>query len=253
MWGWHGSSTPVILPSDMNPLILIIEDDTKIADLVRLYLERDGYRVLVSHDGKEGLELALKAKPQLLILDRMLPSMEGLEILKQLRAHSSLAVIVLSAKSDEIEKVVGLELGADDYVSKPFSPKELMARVKTVLRRMKPNGSAEASTGETMIRSGDLLLDHNKMLVELDEKEEQLSSMEFKLLFFLASHAGRVYTRDQLLSEVYASSQNLVYDRTIDAHVKNIRKKLKEDSKKPRFIASVFGVGYKFLEHENNA
>lgn len=236
----------------MTPLILVIEDDIKIADLVRLYLEREGYRVLVSNDGKEGLELALRIKPQLLILDRMLPSMEGLEILKQLRAHSSLAVIVLSAKSDEIEKVVGLELGADDYVSKPFSPKELMARVKSVLRRVKGGGMGQSDRGDAEIQKGDLRLDQNKMLVELEGEAVPLSSMEFKLLFFLASHAGRVYTRDQLLSEVYESSHNLVYDRTIDAHVKNIRKKLKEDSKNPRFIASVFGVGYKFIEHENN-
>lgn len=237
----------------MNPLILVIEDDVKIAELVRLYLEKEGYRVLVSHDGQEGLELALKAKPKLLILDRMLPNLEGLEVLKQLRSQTSLPVIILSAKSDEVEKVVGLELGADDYVSKPFSPKELVARVKTVLRRTKQNENSTPNTvADEVIEIEGLYLDPSKMRVELDRNEVALSSIEFKLLHFFASHPGRVYTRDQLMSEIYQSSQNLVYDRTIDAHVKNLRKKLKENAKKPRFIASVFGVGYKFLEYETH-
>ncbi len=233
----------------MNPLILIVEDDVKIADLVRLYLEKEGYRVLCSSDGQEGLELALKVKPQLLILDRMLPSLEGLELLKQLRAQASLPVILLSAKSDEFEKVLGLELGADDYISKPFSPNELVARVKTVLRRSKPLSTNEESETQVLEVEG-LRIDPQRMQVTLEGQELPLSSLEFRLLRLLAAHPGRVYTRDQLITELYASSQNLVYDRTIDAHVKNLRKKLKENSKKPRFIASVFGVGYKFLDHE---
>ena len=232
----------------MNSLILVIEDDEKIADLVRLYLEKEGYRVLMATDGQEGLELALKTRPELLILDRMLPSLEGLEILKQLRAQVSLPVIVLSAKSDEFEKVLGLELGADDYVSKPFSPKELVARVKTVLRRSK----AVLTTEERVVELQGLQIDPSKMRVELEGQVLSLSSLEFRLLYFLASHAGRVYTREQLLLELYGS-QALVFDRTVDAHVKNLRKKLRENSKKPRFIASVFGVGYKFLDHETDA
>lgn len=234
----------------MNGPILIIEDDAKIADLVRLYLEKEGYRVLTSDNGREGLELALKVKPSLLILDRMLPELEGLEILKRLRAQASLPVIVLSAKSDEFERVLGLELGADDYVSKPFSPKELVARVKTVLRRTQNQSEPEAEKRPLSIEG--LSVDPLKMRVELDGSEVKLSSLEFRLLWILASHPGRVYTRDQLLSELYGS-QAVVFDRTVDAHVKNLRKKLKDPSKNPRFIASLFGVGYKFIDHETHA
>ncbi len=235
----------------MNPLVLVIEDDQKIADLVRLYLEKENYRVLTCSDGQEGLELALKTKPSLLILDRMLPGLEGLDVLRQLRVKISIPVIILSAKSDEIEKVVGLELGADDYVSKPFSPKELIARVKSVLRRV-PSLSQEKIEA-ALIQVRGLSLSPEKMCVELDGELLALSSLEFKLLYLLASHAGRVYSRDQLLTEIYDSTHHLVYDRTIDAHIKNLRRKLKESPKKPRFIASVFGVGYKFLEHETQS
>lgn len=222
--------------------ILIIEDDTKIADLIELYLLKEEYRVLKSENGKEGLELAVQIKPALIILDRMLPEMEGLEVLRKLRAKFEIPVLILSAKSDEIERILGLEMGADDYLSKPFSPKELTARVKAILRRQScPEGEQSA------IELNGLTLDPEKMTTQFNGKNIDLSVLEFKLLHTLMKHPGRVFSREQLMSELY-NSQALVFDRTIDAHVKNLRKKLKDDPKKPKYIESVFGAGYKFAE-----
>lgn len=227
----------------MNPkTILIIEDDPKIADLIELYLLKEEYRVLKSENGKEGLELALQIKPALIILDRMLPEMEGLEVLRKLRAKFEIPVLILSAKSDEIERILGLEMGADDYLSKPFSPKELVARVKAILRRQScPDGEP------SVIELKGISLDPEKMSTHVNGKNSDLSVLEFKLLHTLMKHPGRVFSREQLMSELY-NSQALVFDRTIDAHVKNLRKKLKDDPKKPKYIESVFGAGYKFSE-----
>jgi len=227
----------------MQKTILIIEDDLKIAELMQLYLEKEEFRTIHSLTGSEGLALALKIHPDLVILDRMLPEMEGLEVLRQLRTKYSTPVLIVSAKSDEIEKVIGLEVGADDYLSKPFSPKELVARVKAILRRSQPAEHA----GQEALRIQDLILDPEKMSVTQEDKSIALSALEFKLLYTLARHPGRVYSREQLMQEVYESA-SLVFDRTVDAHVKNVRKKLKDNPKKPRYIASVFGVGYKALE-----
>jgi DNA-binding response OmpR family regulator len=227
----------------MTRTILIIEDDIKIAELMQLYLEKEGFRTIHSPTGTDGLALALKIHPDLVILDRMLPEMEGLEVLRQLRTKYSTPVLIVSAKSDEIEKVIGLEVGADDYLSKPFSPKELVARVKAILRR----SQATERDGQESLRIQDLILDPEKMSVLQNGTSIALSALEFKILYTLARHPGRVYSREQLMQEVYESA-SLVFDRTVDAHVKNIRKKLKDDPKKPRYIASVFGVGYKTLE-----
>jgi DNA-binding response OmpR family regulator len=227
----------------MQKTILIIEDDAKIAELMQLYLNKEDFRTVHSANGSEGLELALKIHPDLVILDRMLPEMEGLEVLRQLRTKYSTPVLIVSAKSDEIEKVVGLEVGADDYLSKPFSPKELVARVKAILRRSQPAERA----GQETLHLQDLVLDPEKMSASQNGKNVALSALEFKLLCTLARHPGRVYSREQLMQEVYESA-SLVFDRTVDAHIKNIRKKLKDNPKKPRYIASVFGVGYKTLE-----
>jgi len=222
--------------------VLIIEDDPKIADLLKLYCEQESYRVIHSENGKEGLELAIKVNPDVILLDRMLPEMEGLEILREIRLNHQTPVLILSAKSDEIERVLGLELGADDYISKPFSPKEVMARIKAILRRSKSAPSADKA-----LDLGELKIFPDKMRVTLEGKALTLSALEFKLLYILASDPGRVFSRDQLMEQLY-NSKAMVYDRTIDAHVKNLRKKLKDDPKKARYIESVFGVGYKFKE-----
>jgi len=230
----------------MHKTILIVEDDPKITELIRLYLEKEEFRTLSAADGAEGVKLALQVKPDLLILDRMLPEMEGLEVLKKIRTQLDIPVLILSAKSDEIEKIIGLEVGADDYMSKPFSPKELIARVKAILRRTRA-----AAPQSAVLHYKDLTLDPEKLLVLQNQKPLALSALEFKLLYTLAQHVGRVFTRDQLMSEIYDSSQSIVFDRTIDAHVKNLRKKLNDPSKKPTYIASVFGVGYKLLDYES--
>jgi len=229
----------------MQKTILIIEDDLNIADLIQLYLEKENFRCIQVHDGEEGLHLALKIKPDLIVLDRMLPNLEGLELLKRLRVQMEIPVLILSAKSDEVEKIVGLELGADDYLSKPFSPKELVARLKAILRRTNPDSSKHTQS----LHYKDLDLDSGKMQVLQDGNPVELSSLEFKLLHILMKHPGHVFARKQLLSELY-EDHVFVYDRTIDAHIKNLRKKLNDDSKKPRYISSVFGMGYKLLDHE---
>jgi DNA-binding response OmpR family regulator len=221
--------------------ILIIEDDPKIADLLRLYCEQEGYRVLHSDCGKTGLELAQQSNPDVILLDRMLPEMEGLDILRELRSTHQTPVLILSAKSDEIERVVGLELGADDYISKPFSPKEVIARIKAVLRR---SHSSPTSNGK-ILDAGSLSIYPDEMRVTIDGESIALSALEFKLLHLMVSSPERVYSRDQLMDVLY-DSKGLVYDRTIDAHIKKLRKKLKDSPKKPRFIESVHGVGYKF-------
>ncbi len=223
--------------------ILIIEDDTKIANLLKLYCEQENYRVLHSESGKEGLELAKQIKPDLVLLDRMLPEMEGLDVLKEIRQSHSFPILILSAKSDEIERILGLEFGADDYITKPFSPKEVIARIKAVLRR---SHMQEDQISEKIER-GPLKLYPEKMLVQLNGKSIRLSGLEFKLLYLLASHPGRVFSREQIMESLY-DSKAMVYDRTIDAHIKNLRKKLKDPAKKPRFLISVFGVGYKFKD-----
>lgn len=232
----------------MHKTVLIIEDDKKIAALVQLYLEKEGYRTVQADEGEEGLKLALSVKLNLIVLDRMLPGMEGLEILKNIRKQNNTPVLILSAKADELEKVIGLEVGADDYLSKPFSPKELVARVKAILRR-----SAGSSNPQVVLTYQDLNLDPEKMQITQAGHLLTLSPLEFKILYNLARNPGRVFTRQQLMEEIYDSSQNIVFDRTIDAHVKNIRKKLNDPAKKPRYLASVFGVGYKLLDYETHA
>lgn len=243
-----GSPAPftfIIKMQMQGKTILIIEDDSKIADLIELYLQKEEFRVLKVESGKEGLELAMQVKPALVILDRMLPEMEGLEVLKKLRNAHDTPVLILSAKSDEIEKILGLELGADDYLSKPFSPKELVARVKAILRRR-----TGPSTEQEALTLGELHLDPEKMSVTLALKPIELSALEFKLLHVLLKHPGKVYSREQLMEELY-ESKALVFDRTIDAHVKNLRKKLGDPIKNPKYILSVFGVGYKSAEPTN--
>lgn len=227
----------------MIKTILIIEDDAKIADVIRIYLEKEGYRSVIATDGDSGLELALQLKPDLIILDRMLPGMEGLDVLRNVRKEQNIPILILSAKADEMEKIIGLEVGADDYLSKPFSPKELLARVKAILRR-----SSDRSTISEKLFVGELELDSEKMEVNHAGKLIPLSPLEFKILQCLAKHPGRVFSRKQLMEEAYDSSQNIVFDRTIDAHIKNLRRKLKDNPKKPRIIGSVFGVGYKLIE-----
>ena len=223
--------------------ILVVDDDHKIVDIVRLYLEKDGYRVLVAYDGLEALELARQKRPDLIVLDLMLPGMDGLDVCRILRTESEVPIIMLTARTTEEDKLVGLELGADDYVTKPFSPRELVARVRTILRR----AGKESPQGPEELRFADLLIDRRRHEVRLRGEVVPLTPTEFRLLEVLAEEPGRAFTRLELLDRVFGYDFE-GFERTVDVHVKNLRKKIEPDPKQPTYIKTVYGVGYKFGE-----
>ncbi len=222
-------------------LIMVIEDDHKTAELIRLYLERDGHAVLVSHDGREGLALVRQHQPELIVLDLMLPCLGGLEICRTLRTEAQQTpIIMLTAKSTEDDLLLGLELGADDYMSKPFSPRELTARVRTVLRRV---GEGSVSNQQPL-RYGELVIDPMRHEARLGDQPLLLTPKEFKLLETLGKEPGRAFTRLELVQRVYG----LDYDgleRTVDAHIMNLRKKIAPDQLNS-YIQTVYGIGYRF-------
>jgi len=228
-----------------NKKVLIIEDDQKISDLVKLYLEKENFQVIVALDGKEGLELAGKESPDFIVLDLMLPEISGMHIARQIRRKSNVPILMLTAKAEEFDKVLGLEIGADDYLTKPFSPKELVARVKAILRRVEANLEIQTS-GKIKIK--DLEIDPQKHQIRKQKKIVNLTRLEFKLLLTLASHPGQVFSRDRLINQIYNQNDEVIFDRTIDVHIKNLRRKLKDNSRTPQYIKSVHGVGYKFKE-----
>jgi two-component system alkaline phosphatase synthesis response regulator PhoP len=218
--------------------ILVVDDNASIVSALAEYLEASGFDVVSALDGPSALVAAETHHPDLALVDIMLPGIDGLELTKRFEAQG-LPVILVTAKSDEVDRLVGLELGADDYITKPFSPREVVARAKAVLRRC-----SRQNTEQNTIRVGDLVIDHERREVHAADKLADLTRSEFDILATMAAHPGRVYTRLQLLE---ASSGEAFdgYDRTIDAHVKNIRKKLGDDPKNPRYVRTVIGVGYK--------
>ena len=220
--------------------ILIVDDDVKTVELVKLYLKRDGYKVLTAYDGVEALRLAREAHPDLIVLDLMLPDIDGLEVCRTLRGESDVSIIMLTARTTDEDKLAGLELGADDYVTKPFSPRELAARVRAVLRRL------PGERGPAEIKRGELTVDFVKHKAFLAGKALNLSPTEFKLLGILAREPGRVFSRAQLIDE--ALGYDFVgFDRTVDVHILNLRRKLEPDPNHPEYIKTVYGVGYNFL------
>ncbi|HXF82031.1 MAG TPA: response regulator transcription factor [bacterium] len=223
--------------------VLIAEDEPEIADVVRQYLEKDGYRVIVSRDGVRAVEAYARLRPDLVLLDLMLPGLDGYEVCRRIRAQGPTPVIMLTARDEEMDKVVGLELGADDYITKPFSPREVVARVRAVLRRAQGGGAPEAER----VRVHDLEIDPARFEAFRAGRPLNLTPTEFKLLLALARHPGRVFTRLQLIDQVqgYAFEG---YERTVDAHVKNLRQKLEPDPRRPRYILTVHGVGYRLAE-----
>lgn len=225
----------------MSQTVLVVEDDTKIVSLLRLYLERDGYDVAVAYDGRAALEAAGRVRPALVILDLMLPHVDGFEVARQLRAAGDVPILMLTARVDEVDKLVGLNLGADDYVTKPFSPREVVARVKTILRRTTRGAPSR------VLRRGDLEMDVDRHNVTRNGEDVVLTPVEFKLLRTMLESPERAFTREQLLNSVYALHEAAVVDRTIDVHVGKLRQKLGDDPAKPRYIATVRGVGYKLL------
>jgi DNA-binding response OmpR family regulator len=232
----------------MERLILVVEDDRKTVDLIRLYLERDEYRVIEAYDGRMGLELARRTHPDLVILDLMLPRISGLEVCQQLRGESSIPIIMLTARTTEDDKLLGLDLGADDYVTKPFSPRELMARVRAVLRR-----SAEQRRNKAdHFASGDLRVDFIRQTVTLQGTLVHLTRREFRLLEILTNQPGRVFSRLDLLEGAFGFDYGGL-ERTVDVHIMNLRKKIEPDPDHPRYIQTIYGGGYRFAEEADAA
>jgi DNA-binding response OmpR family regulator len=223
--------------------ILVVDDEPKIAQLARDYLEHAGFTVLTAADGRTGLARAREERPDLIVLDLRLPDLDGLDVTRALRKDSSVPIIMLTARGEESDKLVGLELGADDYIVKPFSPKELVARVRAVLRRWELARTADAD----VLRAGDLTLDVPRMRVTVGGTPVELSPTEFQLLTTLARHPGRVFTRGQLLDALHGVAFES-YERAIDAHVKNIRRKLEPDPRQPCYVLTVYGVGYRLAD-----
>jgi DNA-binding response OmpR family regulator len=228
--------------ADSRTRVLVVDDDLKLCRLIRDYLEPMGYQVTAAHTGPDGLDIALREPFAALILDVMLPGMDGFDLLRQLRAKSSLPVLMLTGVGEEPDRIVGLELGADDYLPKTFSTRELLARLRAVIRRSIVT-STERDTQPSVITIGGLRIDQESRIASLDGGTLQLTAVEFDLLLSLAKAAGRVKTREQLLLEV-ADRNFDVFDRSIDVHISSIRKKLGDDRKSPDFIITVRSVGY---------
>jgi two-component system alkaline phosphatase synthesis response regulator PhoP len=224
------------------PTVLVVDDERQIATIARDYLTRAGFAVTVATDGPTGLELARQKRPDLVVLDLGLPKLDGLEVARAIRRESDVPIIMLTARVDESDRLRGFEIGADDYITKPFSPRELVARVSSVLRRVRHEPGRTAR-----FEIADLTIDPAKMRVERKGVPIDLTPTEFQLLAALAGHPGRVFTRAQLLDAVRGSEVDS-FDRAIDAHVKNIRRKLERDPHEPRYVLTVYGIGYKFAE-----
>jgi two-component system alkaline phosphatase synthesis response regulator PhoP len=227
----------------MNERILVVDDEKKILRLAKDYLENSQFQVITAEDGEMALYQARNEKPDLIILDLNLPKRDGLDVCRIIRRESDVPIIMLTARVDEMDRLIGLEIGADDYISKPFSPRELVARVKVVLRRVQ-GGVRKPG----LVTNGDLTLDLEGYQLTRGEDVIVLSRTEFELLAILAQSAGQVFTREKLLEHLHGYSDT-AYARSIDAHIKNIRKKIEHDPANPQYILTVFGIGYKFQEH----
>jgi two-component system alkaline phosphatase synthesis response regulator PhoP len=238
----HAIALVLAITSLMNELILVVDDEPKIIKLARDYLEYGGFRVQSTGDGQTALAMARRERPDLVVLDLNLPRMDGLDVCRSLRRESDVPIIMLTARVEETDRLIGLELGADDYITKPFSPKELVARVRAVLRRAK---------GEVyqpgIIRAADLVIDLEGHRVTRGEDPVRLSRMEFNLLTTLARAPGQTFTRAQLLDSLHGVAYD-GFDRSIDAHIKNLRRKLEPTPAEPKYILTVYGIGYRFGE-----
>jgi two-component system, OmpR family, alkaline phosphatase synthesis response regulator PhoP len=224
------------------PTVLVVDDAPEIVRLTRDYLEHAGFSVLTASDGRAALQLARARNPDAIVLDLGLPGIDGLDITRALRRDSTVPIIMLTARGDESDKLVGLELGADDYITKPFSPKELVARVRAVLRR-----AQAAAAPSDHLTVGDLELDRLRHEVRVGSREIELTATEFDLLATMAEQPGRVFTRAQLLDAIHGDAFE-AYERAIDAHVKNIRRKIEADPARPTRLETVFGVGYRLTD-----
>ena len=224
----------------MTKTILVVDDEKRILSLLKAYLEQQGFKVTTALNGKEAIFIARHEKPDLIILDIMMPEMDGFEFMRQHRKERETPIILLTARVEEDDKVIGLELGADDYVTKPFSPRELTSRVRAVLRR-----TGQKIPQTAVLRVGGVTLDRDSHLVTLDEEIVDLTPSEFDLLAVLMSSPGRTFTRLELLDQIQDTAF-VGYARTIDVHIKNLRAKVEENPRQPRYIETVYGVGYRF-------
>lgn len=223
--------------------VLVVDDDVKTVELVRLYLNRDGYHVVNAYDGSEALRLARESHPDLIVLDLMLPGIDGLEVCHTLRNESDVPIIMLTARTTDEDKLTGLGLGADDYVTKPFSPRELAARVRAILRRL------PGERGPDEIKHGELIVNFLKHEASLAGRPLKLTTIEFKLLGVLAKEPDRVFSRAELIEKALGHNYD-AFDRTIDVHILNLRRKLEPDPSHPKYIKTVYGAGYKLSEGE---
>ncbi|BBH70981.1 DNA-binding response regulator [Actinoplanes sp. OR16] len=221
--------------------ILVADDDPKHAQLIRLYLEREGHQVLTVGDGRAALDQARARRPDLIVLDVMMPLVDGLDVCRILRAESDVAIVMVTARSAENDMLLGLDIGADDYLTKPVSPRELTARIRALLRRVRAGGDAE------VLRVGDLEVDGPRFEVRVAGEPTRLTAKEFGILELLAREPGRVFTRAQILDKVFGF-ENDVSDRTVDAHVVNLRRKIEKDPADPRYVQTVYGRGYRMAE-----
>jgi DNA-binding response OmpR family regulator len=224
----------------MSQLILVVDDEASLVSVVRGYLEQAGYGVVTASNGREALFVAREQHPDLIVLDLMMPVMDGFTFMREYQREGAAPIIALTARMDEMDKVMGLEMGADDYITKPFSPRELVARVRAILRR-----ASNAQVEPDIIRSGGLTLDRNARTVLVREEEKELTPMEFGLLETFISNPGRAFSRMELLERTQGFAYD-GYERTVDVHVKNLRKKIEQDPGNPVYVLTVFGVGYRF-------
>jgi two-component system alkaline phosphatase synthesis response regulator PhoP len=231
---------------EMSKKILVVDDEQQIVKVLKAYLEKAGYQVATAYDGKAALAAAQREKPDFVILDLNLPGMDGLEVCKTIRRDSNVPILMLTARVEETDRLIGLELGADDYVLKPFSPREVVARVKTIFRRIQPE-----MVKADVISAGDLVINLEQHTVTVGERSVELTPTEFQILSTLARQPRRVFSRLQILEQAQGDAFE-GYERTIDAHIKNIRLKIEPNPKKPAYIQTVFGVGYKFDVDSNS-
>ncbi|MBI2849929.1 MAG: response regulator transcription factor [Chloroflexi bacterium] len=227
--------------------VLVVDDDVKVVEVLKLYLNRDGCEVVTANTGTDGLKLARETRPDLIVLDLMLPELDGFQVCRALRAESDVAIIMLTARTTELDRIAGLDLGADDYVSKPFSPRELAARIRAVLRRM-PDSMLERGPSE--IKHDDLKVNFPRREVLRECRAITLTPTEFRLLGIMIKSPGRVYSRAELISGAFEYDFDS-YEHTVDTHIMNLRRKLEPDPNHPKYIITVFGMGYKFAGKED--
>lgn len=238
------------LPSERRTSLLVVEDDENISTAISEYFSRAGYNVKTAEDGLAGVQAALHDHPDAIVLDLMLPKMDGLAVCRELREKAPyIPILMLTAKDDVVDKVLGLEMGADDYITKPFSLRELEARIKSILRRIRAGGATEGATDEAPIVRGKLRIDPSKREVTVGERQVDLTPKEFDLLRLFASNPGRVFPRKYLLEKIWDYSYE-GYDRTIDSHINRLRAKIEDNPENPQMVLTVWGIGYKFSDEQ---